>query len=583
MRVRTARSKFRILLFALGATALAGWSEGSWPAGVAEAGNFSTGPAPAHEFGVHEIVLSGDGGVANPLDTAATVTFTPPSGAKRAKTVNAFYDGENTWRARVYVSEVGAWNWSSTSKSDKGLDGKQGVFKAEDSKLRGRLLPHPKNPRQWMTEDGRWFLNVVDTGYPLLRPQSFSGAPTSDEDFHAYVRDGVDHGITAFFTNFPTGPGSVASEGDWAATFFGDPGFSQLRLDRFQFADRRLRWLLDHYPDIGIELILFPRGAGYATDEQVWKNLASEQKERILRYMVARYAAYPQLYFIVANDAHYGEKFPNNNAYAREVGAYFKQHDPWQHPMSTGHARNRDFFFGDEDWATFIHLESAYDLSASQCAKHQRFAKPVLLGEDRYEQDHIGRQIDPINMRYFQRRLYWAWLLSAGSANYGGRFWALHPYSQSGKRESRRPQSANKTASQLPALTGLDSVRYIRDYFGQRQLELSDFEPDDALARDLDGGQDVSAPKLMRRGQEEFLIYHPNAAANGREANVHAQRTARVRLDLRQAAGPFTVEWYRAHDGIAQPGEQITGGKETELAAPWPGHDIVLRLHKPGH
>ncbi|MGH2500842.1 MAG: DUF5060 domain-containing protein [Candidatus Limnocylindria bacterium] len=61
----------------------------------------------ARRFGVFEIALSGDGAVTNPFDTQVTVTFTPPSAGKRASTVHALYDGDNTWRARVYVSETG--------------------------------------------------------------------------------------------------------------------------------------------------------------------------------------------------------------------------------------------------------------------------------------------------------------------------------------------------------------------------------------------------------------------------------------------------------------------------------------------
>lgn len=533
------------------------------------AANFTTGTDPAVKFGVHEIVLTGDGTVANPLDTVATVAFTPPSGAKQAKSVYAFHDGGNTWRARVYVGEIGKWTWSSTCKTDKGLDGRSGTFDARESKLRGRLLPHPKNPRHWITEDGRWFLNVVDTAYFLLSSRDAAGQPIPEEDFQAYVRDAVNHGITALMTSLLSG--------GWTESYFADADCTRLRLENFRFSDRRLRWLLDHHPDIGIELILFPRGSRYASDEQFWKKLTIEQKKRILRCVVARYAAYPQVYWLIANDAHYGKNFPNNNAYVREVGAYFQKHDPWRHPMSTGHARHLDFFFGDEDWATYFHLENAYDLGASQYAKYHHFARPVLLGEDRYEQDHLNR-LDPVDMRYYQRRLYWAWLLSGGAANYGGRWWVLHPYTQTGKRETPNPRPAYKTTPHKAALTGLDSVRFLRDYFAARKIELSDFTPDHPLARDPVGGPDVRAPKLMRRGYEEFLLYHPNAAADGRQAKVHAGRKARVRLDLRKADGPFAVEWYRVHDGIAQEGERVAGGAEVELVAPWPGHDVVLRL-----
>jgi hypothetical protein len=517
--------------------------------------------------------------VGNPFDTLATVTFMPPSGEKNAKTVHAFYDGDNTWRARVYVREVGNWEWSSRSEKDKRLNGKGGSFTAKDSKLRGRLLPHPKNPRHWITENGRWFLNVVDTAYFLLNPKDESGQVIPEEDFQAYVRDAVNHGVTSFMTSALLGAGSAAQEGSWTETYFADAGFARLRVENFRFSDRRLRWLLDNHPDIGLELILFPRGVRHGKDEQFWTKLSAVQKERILRYMVARYAAYPQFLWLIANDAHYGPKYPNNNAYVREVGAYFKKHDPWQHPLSTGHARFVDFFFADEDWATYLHLENAYDLGAGQYAKYHRFAKPVLLGEDRYEQDHPNK-LDPIDMRYFQRRLYWAWLLSGGSANYGGRWWVLHPYTQTGKRETLNPWPVYKKATHRAALTGLDSVRFIRDYFVKRNVELFDFEPDHGLVSDLDDGKDARAPKLMRRGQDEFLIYHPNAAADGREAKVHAERKARVRLDLRKADGPFAVEWYRAHDGTAQEVAPIAGGKEVELVAPWPGHDVVLRVVK---
>lgn len=544
---------------------------------TARAANFTTGAEPAVKFGVHEIVLSAAGSTANPFDTVATVTFTPSSGAKQAKTVYAFYDGGNAWRARVYVSEVGGWTWSSACATDKGLDGRSGGFAAGDSKLRGRLLPHPKDPRQWMTDDGRWFLNLIDTAYFLLSSKDYQGQPIREQDFHDYVRDAVNHGVTSFMTQGIAYAKAISEEQSWTAKYFEDAGLTRLRLENFRFSDQRLRWLLDHYPDVGIELILFPRGAPYGADERFWKQLTAAEKERILRYVIARYAAYPQLFWLIANDTHYGEKFPNNNAYVREVGAYFKQHDPWQHPLSTGHARHVDFFFGDEDWATYLHLENAYDLGASQYPKYRRFAKPVFLGEDRYEQDHPNR-LDPINMRYYQRRLYWAWLLSGGSANYGGRWWVLHPYTQTGKREAPNPRPAYAATPHRAALTGLDSVRFIRDYFVSRKIELSDFEPDHSLASDPDGGQDARAPKVMRRGHEEFLLYHPNAAADGREAKPQSERTARVLLDLHQADGPLAVEWYRAHDGIAQQGGQVAGGTEVELVAPWPGHDVVLRL-----
>jgi hypothetical protein len=182
-------------------------------------------------------------------------------------------------------------------------------------------------------------------------------------------------------------------------------------------------------------------------------------------------------------------------------------------------------------------------------------------------------------MRYWQRRLFWAWLLSGGSTNYGGRWWTVHPYTTTGTRTATyhgRPNFTFRTA-----LTGLDSVRPIRDYFERRGIDLGQFVPDHALVEDADGRKAAQAPRLMRRGNDEFLVYHPHAAADEQAAHVTADTTARLWLDLRNAPGTFSVEWYRAEDGRSQTDADGSGGDRRELAAPWAGADVVVRLlHK---
>jgi hypothetical protein len=277
---------------------------------TARAGSFTSGTDSAVKFGVHEVVLTGDGSVANPLDTVATVTFTPPSGPKQAKSVYAFHDGGNTWRARVYVGEVGKWSWSSTCKTDKGLDGRSGAIDATDSKLRGRLLPHPKHPRHWITEDGRYFLNLNDTAYFLLCRQDGQGDPVTDEQAGRYVRDDVARGITSVRCFLASREGGYQdSVESWKQWFFKDGELDRFRLDNLQCADRRLRMLLDEYPDLAIPIILFPLER-YAGDDHFWAALKPEQRERLLRHLVARFAAYPQIFWLFVNDAHYGEKRP---------------------------------------------------------------------------------------------------------------------------------------------------------------------------------------------------------------------------------------------------------------------------------
>jgi len=115
--------------------------------------NFTYGTETARIFGVHEISLTGNGSVPNPFDTPCELTFTPPSGLPI--TVNAFYNGGNTWHARCYVSEIGDWSWKSVSSRDSGLDNKNGSFSAVNSDLKGLLKKHPADNKALSCFNGR--------------------------------------------------------------------------------------------------------------------------------------------------------------------------------------------------------------------------------------------------------------------------------------------------------------------------------------------------------------------------------------------------------------------------------------------
>src|SRR5262245_26731588 len=88
--------------------------------------SFESASGVAAKFGTYEVVLTGNGSVANPFDTRGTVTFTSPT--NQSVTVKDFFDGGNTWRARAYVTETGLWSWSASSLDDPGLNGSTGTF-----------------------------------------------------------------------------------------------------------------------------------------------------------------------------------------------------------------------------------------------------------------------------------------------------------------------------------------------------------------------------------------------------------------------------------------------------------------------
>jgi hypothetical protein len=155
-------------------------------------------------------------------------------------------------------------------------------------------------------------------------------------------------------------------------------------------------------------------------------------------------------------------------------------------------------------------------------------------------------------------------------------WWTVHPYTATGTTDGTY-QKRTEAPFRTP-LTGLDSVRPIRDFFEQRAIDMGEFEPDHALVEAAAAHSDAQTPRLMRRGKQEFLIYHPHAAGDEQAAQVNMDGPAKFRLDLRAAEGKFSVEWYRAEDGQAQDGAEVTARDWCQLTAPWSGADVIVRL-----
>src|SRR6185437_10434122 len=118
-----------------------------------------------------------------------------------------------------------------------------------------------------------------------------------------------------------------------------------------QTTDERLIWILDHHPETYIQMILFSfKGYGGEGTGEHWAALLQVARTHTMRYMIARWSAFPHVFWLIVNDMHCDRKFPRNQAFVREVGTFFAAHDPWRHLISTGPNRHAGFpFTGEED------------------------------------------------------------------------------------------------------------------------------------------------------------------------------------------------------------------------------------------
>lgn len=536
--------------------------------------NYTIGSQTASNFGVHEITLHSKQAHGNPFLPLCQVTFVPPSGKANAVTVDAFYDGNETWRARVYLTETGNWQWKSQSNEDPNLNGQHGSFTCRESNLRGMLRVHPHSATHWATEDGQWFLNLNDTGYHLFLP--------SEQQWQEYVRDLDKQGITSVRA-CALGRPWWDTPGQEPSTPWQGDDYTRFNLTQFQTVDQRLGWMLNHYPQMYVQLILF---SVIETDRTAtgkrWAEIPAPDRENTIRYMLARWAAFPQIFWLVINDIFVSEDYPENQAFVREVGNYVAEHDPWQHLLSVGPRRKMIFPFhpSSDPWVSYVHLEDQYDMNADSFPQYASWNQHIFLGEDRYEHDRKTR--DPLHPDYFFRWLFWSWLLSGGSTSYGGRWRTLTPYSQTGEVPYSTNWGGQDEITYSQRLSGLDSIPHIKSFFTSHGIELWQFTSDDPLVEDTSGQTECFRVKLARRGWDEILIYHPNVTGTDREIQPHPEHTASLRLDLSASPDSYTVEWFRPSDGpsdgATEPGADIKGGKAVELTAPWKGTDAVLRL-----
>ncbi len=279
---------------------------------------------------MHEFVLSGRCHVDNPFFDAALIgEFIAPSG--KQVTLEGFYDGSNTWRLRFTPEEEGEWRYRLRGEGVEAFQ--EGWFRCGAPHNHGFIRIHSENPYAFAYADGTPFFPMGDTCYGLYTDSSITPELRSKylktrriQHFN-FVRMFIQHSPTHWKTNPDFCP--------WS----GNP--DQLDLDHlnprfFQGLDAILTEM--NTLDMKAELIVLNYYHYPFTNPKIW----TLQRERTwLRYVVARYAAFPNLFiWTVTNeyethpDGKYRLDVPDDPDWAKGVAHFIKAHDPYCHPVT---------------------------------------------------------------------------------------------------------------------------------------------------------------------------------------------------------------------------------------------------------
>jgi Protein of unknown function (DUF4038)/Domain of unknown function (DUF5060) len=478
--------------------------------------NILSKDAVASLRGVYEVVLKAKRAPSQPYDPQLVqVTFTRPDGT--SETVDAFYDGTSTFRARAYCSQTGEWSWHCDSQ-DKSLLGEQGVFQVIASNLPGKLRLHPKDHHQFAFDNGDWFLHIGDTGYRYLA--------STEKKWKPYIDQAAKMGATKIRTWFCQGRSDVQ------VLFSNDR--TALSLKYWQEMDRRLAYALEHHPRIQFQLIPY----GEDVEELRRYALNDDMSKLVAQYAQARFSAYPNVQWCISNDREVIEQGKETGrqilaSTIQQIAQDMRRREPWGTLLTNHQSRFSGYQFAAAEWSDIVTLEDLDQVTGKLILDYRSKSNtPAVLDEDRYE---TYRQ--PKYPRYYFRRLMWASLLSGGHATYGG----YRNYEAHATRELAGDVKGIQGYYDGNAkMVGGNDFVYIHKFFDESHLNLAGLSPDDAFA-----GSDPGNCKCIR-DQTTCVIYLANPDYPSPDVAKSAEVAPDVSVSLPANA---LVKWFQPSTG----------------------------------
>lgn len=308
--------------------------------------------------------------------------------------VPGFWDGGRRFVLRFTPDEPGAWTYRITSNLD-GASGKVETFQATASDSAGFI--RPANLHHWRyTESGKAHLWMGDTCYRFATLER----AVFDRMVEARAAQKFNHlrGLL-----LPDGEGAKMAL----------PSADSVNPDYFREVDSRIGAL--NKKGLIADLILG------GDENQLALLLPSyAQRERYLRYVVARYASYNVTWQLVQEY----EEYENGRDLMKQVGLTLKKLDYFDHPRTT-HTTSTSSPLLADGWETHVLYQSS-DVALG-AIEHQLFPVPFINSEFAYEDSGAGKSHPHhVDATEFRRRL-WASTMNGqyptfgNTGTYGGR------------------------------------------------------------------------------------------------------------------------------------------------------------------
>jgi hypothetical protein len=336
--------------------------------------------ADVEQWGIFELALPATA-EGNPfLDNTFTASFSQDD---RSIQVNGFYDGEGIYRVRFMPDITGTWAYHTASNLDT-LDGKEGRFEVTPPSKNNHGPVRVANTYHFAYADGTPYKQIGTTCYAwthqgeALEEQTLAtlkSAPFNKMRMCVFPKHYHFNENEPEFYPFPLlSKGSSKWEGGFSARKDSGWKFDFTRFEPafFHHFEKRIADL----QELGIEadLILL-----HPYDRWGFSTLSNEEDTRYLRYVVARLAAYRNVWWSMANEY---DLMPQKSL--EDWDHYFQvvqQADPYNHLRSVHNCFK--FYDHSKPWVTHCSVQRS-DLTKTLLWREQ-YKKPVVVDECCYE------------------------------------------------------------------------------------------------------------------------------------------------------------------------------------------------------
>jgi hypothetical protein len=325
-------------------------------------------------------------GVESPFLVDVAAEFAGPDG-QRIK-MPGFYNGENTWIVRFAPPAPGDWTYRLASSSPL-LNGKAGKLQAvanTSPNIHGRLRVDPQHPYHMIFEDGKpcfvlgfecdwlWALDAYDPSLPNVKKFAdlLAARGFNQVILNIYAHDtGWAKGRSSEwdFGPPPTKPWLVYP---WEGTNDA-PDFARMNLPFWAHYDRVIECLMERGILAHVMLRVYNKMVR-------WPPNGTPEDDLYYRYAVARYAAYPNVIWDFAKEAHNEKDTP----YKLSVIAKIRQWDPYRN-LVTVHDDNANYDNGTYNLLDFRSDQQHGKWGETILAQRKQRAWPVHNVEYGYE------------------------------------------------------------------------------------------------------------------------------------------------------------------------------------------------------